>query len=452
MAMSETALKQAVDRWVDHERRAVTRSIFVDEDVYQMEQERIFARTWLFIGHESQVAKPGDYFVSRMGEESVILTRDRQGEVHAFLNSCMHRGMKVCRYDEGNTPVFTCPYHGWSYALDGSLVGVPYFKEAYHSELKKEDWGLREVAQIASYKGSIWGTWDKTAPGFNEYMGDMLFYLDDLLDGRDGTPGGSEVIGGVQKWITPTNWKSAAENRAGDGYHNVSHRSVDLVGIGPSGGKGRRDSEVGETAPFNALLENGHTMMGALQLEDMPWAPTLQRSKVAAQWAEHAYYERKKNYGDRARVLGSGGNAFPNFSFWCRQPRRIFVLHPGGEALSSEFWSWFLVDANAPQEVKDIMRHYSLRYSGPAGMTEQDDMENWNYAAKASKGVIASRQPYNYQIGMNHMETHPQVPGKIVWRVSEQNQFGMYAYWADLMASDSWDEVMARRQKRGTLP
>ena len=101
MAMSDTVLKQALDRWVDHERRAVTRSIFVDEELYQLEQERIFARCWLFIGHESQVQKPGDYFVSRMGEESVIMTRDRQGEVHVFLNSCMHRGMKVCRYDEG---------------------------------------------------------------------------------------------------------------------------------------------------------------------------------------------------------------------------------------------------------------------------------------------------------------------------------------------------------------
>ena len=452
MAMSETSLKQAVDRWVNHERRTVTRSIFVDEDVYQAEQERIFARAWLFLGHESQIAKPGDYFVSRMGEESVILTRDRQGEIHAFLNSCMHRGMKVCRYDEGNTPVFTCPYHGWSYGLDGSLVGVPYFKEAYHSELKKNEWGLVEVAQLANYKGTIWATWDKTAPSFNEFMGDMLFYLDDLLDGRDGTPGGSEVYGGVQKWITPTNWKSAAENRAGDGYHNVSHRSVDLVGIGPSGGRGRRDSEVGSSVAFNSIMENGHTIMGSLQLEDLPHTPTYQQSKIAAEWAEHNYYERQKNYGERARVLSSGGNAFPNFSFWCRQPRRIFVLHPGGNAMNSEFWSWFLVDANAPKEVKDILRHYSLRYSGPAGMTEQDDMENWNYATKASKGAIASRQPYNYQMGMNNMETHPALRGKVVWHMGEQNQFGMYAYWADLMASDSWDEVMARRQKRGNLP
>ena len=96
----------------------------------------------------------------------MILCRDRAGKVHVFLNSCRHRGMKVCRYDEGNTPVFTCPYHGWSYGTDGKLVGVPYFKEAYHSRLDKARLGLVEVPQLYLYKGTVWATWDPQAPPF----------------------------------------------------------------------------------------------------------------------------------------------------------------------------------------------------------------------------------------------------------------------------------------------
>src|SRR5579884_2220404 len=122
---------------VDLNRGEISREIFVNEDIYREEQERVFARAWLFVGHESQIPNPGDYFVSGMGEESVILTRDRQGAIRVFLNSCRHRGMKVCRYDEGNATVFTCPYHGWSYGTDGALVGVPYFREAYRSKLDK---------------------------------------------------------------------------------------------------------------------------------------------------------------------------------------------------------------------------------------------------------------------------------------------------------------------------
>ena len=97
---------------VDRENGMVSREIFVNPDIYAEEQDRIFTRAWLFVGHESQVAKPGDFFVSSMGEESVILCRDRQGEIHVFLNSCMHRGMKVCRYDEGNTRFLPAPITG----------------------------------------------------------------------------------------------------------------------------------------------------------------------------------------------------------------------------------------------------------------------------------------------------------------------------------------------------
>src|SRR5712672_3814475 len=225
---------------VDMKTGQISREIFVNEQIYAEEQEKIFARAWLFIGHESQIPSPGDYAAARMGEEAVILCRDRTGEVHVFLNSCRHRGMKVCRYDEGNTAVFTCPYHGWSYGTDGRLVGVPFFREAYHSTLDRAQWGLAEVAQLARYKGTVWACWDPSAPSFFEYLGDFIRYLDLTLDSWDGSDGCTEILCGIQKWRVPCNWKFPAENFSGDSYHNISHRSVDLVGIGPSG-SGRRD-------------------------------------------------------------------------------------------------------------------------------------------------------------------------------------------------------------------
>ena len=113
---------------VDIEHGHIDREVYVSEDIYIQEREQIFARAWLFVGHESQVPNPGDFVVSRMGEEEVILVRDRKDKrLHIFLNSCRHKGMKVCRYDDGNALVFTCPFHGWSYDTDGRLVGVPYY-------------------------------------------------------------------------------------------------------------------------------------------------------------------------------------------------------------------------------------------------------------------------------------------------------------------------------------
>lgn len=432
---------EALRTLVDLPNGRISREIFVNEDLYQQEQEQVFARAWLCIGHESQIPQPGDFFVTSMGEESVILARDSKGVVHAFLNTCTHRGMKVCRYDEGNTSVFTCPYHGWGFANDGRLVGVPYYREAYHEQLDRSQWGLIEVAQLSNYKGSIWATWDKEAPPLLDYLGDMRLYLDVLLDCRDGREGGSEVLGGIQKWYMPCNWKFAAENFIGDAYHNISHRSVDMVGIGPSG-RGRRDDErQGTESLAISMPEWGHGALAFLQSEDLPYTPTYQDNPLVEEYFRYVYEERQRRLGKGARLLGRVGTVFPNMSFLSRQPRSIAVWHPRG-AMRTEAWRWFLVDADAPQEVKDLLRHYYMRYSGPGGLTEQDDMENWNYASAASKGVIARRYHYNYQMGMGYESEHPEVPGQVTVGMSEQNQRGFYRRWAECMAAPNWEAML----------
>src|SRR2546425_11557643 len=116
---------------VDVDKGIVSREIFVNEEIYRQEQERMFARAWLFIGHESQITRPGDYLVSSMGEEAVILCRDRARRIHVFLYSCRHRGRKVCRYDESNTVEFTSPYHAWSYATARAVVRVAFAQGDY---------------------------------------------------------------------------------------------------------------------------------------------------------------------------------------------------------------------------------------------------------------------------------------------------------------------------------
>ena len=431
--MTTTASSGGVKLLVDAKAGRISRELFVNEDIYQQEQEQIFARSWLLVGHESQVPKPGDYFVSCMGEESVILCRDRESQLHVFLNSCMHRGMKVCRYDEGNTPVFTCPYHGWSYATDGKLVGVPFYKDAYHEKLDKSQWGLVEVPQMCNYKGSVWATWDKSAPSFLDYLGDMRLYLDLLLDGRDGSEGGSEVIGGVQKWTMPCNWKFPAENFAGDGYHNISHRSVDMVGIGPSGTSRRDLGEFAAARRVNASFPDmGHAAVCDLQDENATYVPTYQNEPAVEEYLQQVSDERKRRLGDKARLLGLVGTVFPNMSYLARQPRSISVWHPRGPH-TTEAWRWFLVDRDVPEEVKEMLRHYYIRYSGPAGMTEQDDMENWNYAHAASRGPIARRHPYNYELGIGAGRPDVPLPGMLTERINEENARGFYSGWSRAM-------------------
>ena len=431
--MATIARPGAFRRIVDLEAGHISREIFVNADIYGQEQERIFATSWLFVGHETQVSKPGDFFVSCMGEESVILCRDREGAIHVFLNSCTHRGMKVCRYDEGNTPVFSCPYHGWSFATDGKLVGVPYFKDAYQGSLDKSKWGLIEVPKMYNYKGSIWATWDKNAASFLENLGDMKMFLDLLLDGRDGSEGGSEILGGVQKWTMPSNWKFPAENFAGDGYHNISHRSVDMVGIGPSGQGRRDDAEMKGGRRINlSFPEGGHAAVVELMPSDHPQVNTYRNAAGVEEYFRYQETERRRKMDGKPNVLGVTGTVFPNMSYLARQPRSIAVWHPRGPN-QTEAWRWFLVDKDTPEEVKDVLRHYYIRYSGPGGMTEQDDMENWNYAHSASRGTIARRMPYNYEMGIGRTADDTGLPGVVTERISEENARGFYRHWTALM-------------------
>ena len=423
---------------IDLDNGEISREIFVNKDIYAEEQERLFSRAWLYVGHDSQVPNPGDFFVSRMGEESVILTRDRAGALHVFLNTCRHRGMRVCRYDDGNTKTFVCPYHGWSYDTEGALVGVQDYDNAYQPPFDKTEWGLVEVAGLATYRGTIWATWDSAAPPFEDYLGEARFALDLALGPWDGGNGETELLGGVQKWIIPANWKFVAENFAGDALHVVSHRSVDMVGIGPTEGEGRRDT------PGRLILaahHEGHGFTyGVRPLDE-------ERSDYGESAATAAYYKdcwrrRVARLGERASVNVIVGTVFPNMSLHGQQPRTIIVAHPRG-AERTELWRVYFVDKDAPQEVKRYLRRYYLRYSGPAGMTEQDDMENWNYASAASSGTIARRFPYHYKAGLGAGGASALIPGVVTEApvTTEQNPRLLYKRWAEFMDSQAWPDL-----------
>src|SRR3954464_2183678 len=160
-------------RLVDGDKGPDRRKIFSDEEIYQLELERIFARTWNFMCHESQIPNVGDFFLNYMGEDRVIVVRDKEGGVQVLLNTCRHRGNAVCRAEEGHATSFMCTYHGWTYDLKGALVGVPGFKDYYHEDLDRAEWGLISAAKVESYKGFVFATLDPEAPTLHDYLGEV---------------------------------------------------------------------------------------------------------------------------------------------------------------------------------------------------------------------------------------------------------------------------------------
>jgi phenylpropionate dioxygenase-like ring-hydroxylating dioxygenase large terminal subunit len=431
----------------------VSREIFSSADLFQAELKNIFSRAWLMVGHESLVPNPDDYFVSRMGAESVILTRDRQGNIQVLLNSCAHRGMKLCRYDSGNNRAFSCPYHGWSFSTDGDLVeapgglvGVPGFASHYKGELNKREWGLKRVAQVYNYKGTIWATWDPAAPAFLDYLGGMKIYLDSLLDHRDGREGGSEVVGGIQKWRVKCNWKFPPENFIGDKHHDISHRSADLVGVGPSPGRGRRDLTTKRMCV--AFPELGHGAIARLpHFEEFDYVPQYQGVPVLEEYFQDVYEKRVANLADTMRVTPHAtATIFPNMSFHALQPRSIGLFHPISPT-ETEIWRIYLVDKDAPEEVKSATQHYNITYHGPAGMAESDDMENWACATESCQGTMAQQLDFNYQMGLGHAEAVPHLDDAVFADFSEEGARAFYRQWGKFMDDQSWSEIRPPRKE-----
>jgi len=259
---------------------------------------------------------------------------------------------------------------------------------------------------------------------------------------------GAAVFAGVWKWRVPTNWKFGAENFLGDHYHGISHRSVELVDISPGMSKTDRS---GNTFANRARGLRGNVSFprvghgsggGPPFLGGNSGFPDFPENPAVDAYFQRVKAEREQRIGDQLKAPAATGTIFPNVSFHGWFPRGLAVWHPQGPT-ESEIWRIYLVDKDAPAEVKDLLRHYYLRYGGPVGQTETDDMENWNYATKASDGTIAKRYDYNYQMGMSHEEPVPALNEAFFTEgTSEQNPRAYYLHWARLMDGESWDQIM----------
>ena len=202
-----------MQRLVDLENGHISREIFVNEAIYQQEQEQIFARTWLFVGHESQVPKPGDYFVSCMGEESVILTRDSRQQLHVFLNTCRHRGMKVCQAESGHVGRIVCPYHQWSYARNGELAACGGMDK--EGDLDRRDFGLHRM-HVREVGGLIFVCLAANPIPFEEAERSLGALL---------RPQGLEraKVAATRSYEVRANWKLVWENNRECWHCNVNH-------------------------------------------------------------------------------------------------------------------------------------------------------------------------------------------------------------------------------------
>lgn len=423
-----------IRRLVDPDRGIVSGRVFTDPDVYQLELERIFLKSWCFLGHESQIRNPGDFFASAIGEDRVIVVRGENNEIHVLLNSCRHRGLAVCGTDRGNTSMFICPYHGWGYARDGSLLAVPLLREAYHGNLDKSAMGLVRVPKVASYKGLIFANWDEDAMPLEQYLTpEQMWYLDLPLVGA---LGGLEVIGPVMKYRISTNWKLASENFAGDDYHVLTtHGSAFKIGFLPP---------YDMVADYIAYFDNGHGM-GDIPKPGRALQNDLHMAQMfGSEGVEYvqAYNQRlREHLSERqAEIHGIGeGNIFPNMSwikFGCFHVLGLYSWHPKGPN-ELEVWQICLFDSAAPPAIREFARTQMSQENAAGGIFGPDDGENFERISEALRGKVTGGSNLHYAMGVGHdgqLEVEG-LPGKLGPHFSEQNHRNFYRHWLKLMTA-----------------
>ncbi|MEK4069914.1 aromatic ring-hydroxylating oxygenase subunit alpha [Peribacillus sp. FSL R5-0717] len=147
---------------------------YTSPEVFELEKKNIFAKSWLFVGYEYEVAEPGQYITTKVEGENILIVRGKDRVLRAFLNVCRHRGATLCSDSSGKTGIIRCPYHSWSYGLDGSLLGVPKSSECREELINNDSYGLEEV-HLQTWHGMIWLNFSENPMPVEQQLDTQIF-------------------------------------------------------------------------------------------------------------------------------------------------------------------------------------------------------------------------------------------------------------------------------------
>jgi phenylpropionate dioxygenase-like ring-hydroxylating dioxygenase large terminal subunit len=364
---------------------AVHRRVYADPALFALEQERLFRRAWLYVGHESEVPNEGDFVLTRLGPDEVILVRQPDRRLALLHNRCAHRGARVLSERSGSLRRFRCPYHAWTYRLDGSLIGVP-LPAGYGTELDQTGGGvhLARVPRIASHRGFIFGSHAERGEDLESFLGGLASALDNMVDR---SPAGTLTqMGGKLRIEYRGNWKLFMENATDLVHPGFVHESSIAAARACPQPEAAAD---GTSQTVQMLLSNG---LAVPQWDDVPlrafrnghvYMGGFYRQGVIAPHREDAVFERycaalvarhgEKRTAEILAVDRFNNLIWPNLSVNSRFAvlRQITPIAVDRTVVTS---CWFRFDG-APEEMLDLTLQFLNTASSAASMVASDDVE-----------------------------------------------------------------------------
>jgi p-cumate 2,3-dioxygenase subunit alpha len=364
----------------------VNRRVFTDPAILEVERREVFERSWLYVGHESEIAAPGDWLRRKVAGRWFIFLRAIDGKVRIFFDTCTHRGNSLCRGTFGNTRNFFCFYHGWTFNTSGELVGVPD-RASYGASFDLRERSLVSPARMESYRGLVFLSFDPGMISLSEYLGRAREYLDLFLDFSDSE---IAVTPSQHSYSMHTNWKLLVENSV-DVYHAfATHRRYFVDYLGGSGVDGAEWRKQMQDIPDNVglALGSGHAVV------ETPAGPLPLGIKGAEFLAATRCRLEKRHGSERThRILDFSRNLFifPNLIFVANFKilRTFYPVAPGELDVNA----WALLPVGEPPELRRLRLDNFISFLGPGGFGTPDDveaLENCQRNFSASKEVAWS--------------------------------------------------------------
>ncbi|WP_346007872.1 aromatic ring-hydroxylating dioxygenase subunit alpha [Janibacter terrae] len=400
---------------------------YTDPQIFAEEMEKIFYRTWVWVAHESELPEKGSFKTTQVGQQPVIVSRDRKDQFHTLVNRCRHRGATVCDQPNGKANGFTCPYHNWSYALDGRLRGIPY-PEGYEGVVDKGDFPLHRL-RTESHLGMIWATFNHDAKPLEEFLGDAMPWMERFFKQSNGYP---TKVTGIHKFRFKGNWKIQLENTT-DGYHfPMVHKSW-MASVDEE--TANMMSFMNDPEAVTQDLGNGHAVAimapGNSDLDIDDGAPLQPRfDHVVADLRESGEYteEQIRRFVRSIHGAGFNLNTFPNVSMSISFLRVLVPISVD----ETEIWHLSLGMDGGPEIVNQERLRIHEHFQGPFGFGSPDDSEGWERVQMGAAG-----DP-DMPILLNRgLERETEVDGHLTSHVTDETGMrGAYAMWKKMMSDD----------------
>ncbi|OQW74537.1 MAG: benzoate 1,2-dioxygenase large subunit [Proteobacteria bacterium ST_bin13] len=357
------------------------RDIFTDPALFDLEMKHIFERNWVYLAHESQVANANDFFTSWIGRVPVVLIRQKSGTLDAFVNACSHRGAKLCRRRRGNQPLLVCPFHGWSFKTDGSLLRAKDASTGAYPATFAQDGShdLTRVARFESYRGFLFGSMDPEAGPLEEYLGETRVVIDQIVDQA---PESLEILPGNSTYIFDGNWKLQMENGC-DGYHVSSvHANYSATMARRADGGTKAVDANGWSKAVSGVygFEHGHILL---------WTRVL-NPEVRPIWSQRAGLEERLGKERTEFIVSQSRNLalYPNVFLMDQFSTQIRVVRPISASQTEVTIYCFAPKGESAENRATRIRQYE-DFFNVSGMGTPDDLEEFRACQSAYEGAGA---------------------------------------------------------------